>query len=170
MLFNDPVFDTLCFRSFQPQDYAQTAPKGPCTAGWFCEGKATTSTPTSIPEYPRNGLCPTGHYCIQGTRAPAPCPPGTFRNSTGARSVDDCLDCSPGFYCEGFNNSYPTAPCAPGYYCPQGSRANVSKPTGFLCPVGHFCPGQTAEPMECDAGLLTAYLHYENNFRFIFFI
>ena len=153
----------------QSQDYAQTAPKGPCTAGWFCEGKASTSTPTSIPEYPRNGLCPTGHYCIQGTRAPAPCPPGTFRNSTGARSVGDCLDCSPGFYCEGYNNSYPTGPCAPGYYCPQGSRANVSKPTGFLCPVGHFCPGQTAEPMECDAGLLTAYLRNESTCKFNLF-
>lgn len=138
---------------FQLQDFAQTTPKGPCTAGWFCEGKANTSTPTSIPEYPKNGPCPTGHYCLQGTQAPAGCPPGTFRNSTGARSEDECLDCTPGFYCKGYSNSFVTGPCAAGYYCPQGSRANVYKPSEYLCPKAHKCPEGTADPIECGAGL-----------------
>ena len=148
---------TLSMHSLQAT--GQTSPTGRCTAGWFCQGKASTSTPPPIAEYPKNGRCPTGHYCLEGTKAPAGCPPGTFRNSTGARSVDECLDCTPGFYCKGYNNSYVTGPCAPGYYCPQGSRANVSKPHGYLCPSGHKCPSGTADPQECEPGLSSSLGH-----------
>lgn len=134
------------------QDTARTTPTGPCAAGWYCAGRATNATPLAVPEYPENGPCPAGYYCLHGTKAPTACPPGTFRNTTGARSESECLDCSPGSFCEGYGNSFVTGPCSPGYYCPQGSRANVSKPSAFLCPKAHFCPGGSADPKECEPG------------------
>ena len=54
----------------------------------------------------------------------------------------------------------------PAFIAPRDLELTCPNPQDFLCPVGHFCPGQTAEPMECDAGLLTPYLRNENNFKF----
>ena len=132
----------------------QTKSQGPCTAGWYCQGGAITSTPnvTNSLKYPENGPCPKGRYCLEGTPSPAKCPPGTYRNSTGAASESECLDCNPGWYCEGYGNEEPTAQCAAGYYCPQGSRSNVSQPSETPCTVGHFCPEGTADPKPCGAG------------------
>ena len=55
-----------------------------------------------------------GHYCEAGSSNGTGCPPGTFLNSTGGRSMDDCLSCVPGMYCAGYGNSQPTGDCAPG--------------------------------------------------------
>lgn len=34
------------------------------------------------------------------------------------------------------------------YYCPGGNK--VKDPHQFFCPVGHFCPGGTSEPIPCQ--------------------
>ena len=55
---------------------------GPCEAGYFCEGGANQSTPSPSPAYPNNDVCPTGHYCPEGTVMIVMCPIGTFRAVT----------------------------------------------------------------------------------------
>ncbi|EDO39339.1 predicted protein, partial [Nematostella vectensis] len=127
-----------------------TMPKGPCAAGHFCEGGADSATPSPSSKYPRNGLCPVGHYCVEGTQTPEQCQPGTFRNTTGAAAFDHCLNCTPGWYCEGFGNSKPTDKCAPGYYCPENSQASVSEPC-LPCVRGYYCRlGEITE--QCMGG------------------
>lgn len=94
-----------------------------------------------------------GYYCEEGTIAPIECPPGTFRNTTGARSVEECLDCRPGFYCEYSGLVEPTAECDKGYYCPEGSKVNVSSPSSYQCVVGHYCPKGSVAPVPCPPGI-----------------
>lgn len=130
-----------------------TKPKDVCAKGFYCQGAAISATPSPTSKYPRNGPCPKGHYCGAGTLSPQKCPPGTFRNSTGAESVDHCLDCEPGWYCGGYGNEKSTDLCAPGYYCPQSSRANVSTPTAYQCPVEHRCPKGSPNPIKCEPGM-----------------
>lgn len=129
-----------------------TKPKDICAKGYYCEGGAVSATPTPTVKYPKNGLCPKGHYCIAGTPSAQQCPPGTFRNSTGAESVDQCLDCIPGWYCAGYGNAKPTDLCDRGYYCPEFSRANNSKPTGYQCPVDYKCVKGSANAVKCPEG------------------
>ena len=60
--------------------------------------------------------CPAGHYCPLGTASEYenPCPRGTFFNSTRAESLDDCLACTPGYYCDIDGLENPTGLCDPG--------------------------------------------------------
>lgn len=94
--------------------------------------------------------CPEGSYCIEGSATPAPCPNGTFSNTTKNEKVEDCVDCTSGFYCEGNGNKEPTDQCDPGYYCPPGQR--VKNPNGLECTLGHFCLRGSKEPQRCDSG------------------
>ncbi len=48
-----------------------------------------------------------GHYCPAAT-LPQPCPAGTFNNGTGLVTIDECIDCIPGHYCQGTGNIVPT--------------------------------------------------------------
>ena len=57
--------------------------QGPCSAGYYCEGGASSSTPWRNAAFPLNGPCPRGHYCPQGTLHPVPCPVGRTRSSPG---------------------------------------------------------------------------------------
>ncbi|OXB71258.1 UNVERIFIED_CONTAM: hypothetical protein H355_008660 [Colinus virginianus] len=65
--------------------------------------------------------CLEGGYCPTGSVAPALCPKGTYRDTTGAESVDDCTRCAGGKFCaeEGLTNV--TGTCAAGYFCKSGS-------------------------------------------------
>ena len=71
-----------------------------------------------------------GHYCLEGSEAPAPCLNGTYQNQT---AQDNCL------------------PCPEGFYCNHEDNAAVSPQ---LCPMGHFCPQNTAYKFEfpCPKG------------------
>ena len=42
------------------------------------------------------GLCPAGGYCPVGSAWPANCPLGTYSNSSGSKTPDDCIACDPG--------------------------------------------------------------------------
>lgn len=102
----------------------------PCTAGNYCLEKSETP----------NGPCDRGFYCPTnitdvssltiGSYGPTqvPCPPTTFRNSTGGRTVDDC------------------SPCPMSSYCPQGSK------TPSPCRRGFYCPPEVSEPQPCPIG------------------
>ena len=80
---------------------------GQCEPGHYCpEG---SSSPTEL-------LCPMGYYCGLGTEYPAQCPNGTYSNQTGIDEESDCMQCTPGMYCDGFALVEPTGPCDPGIY------------------------------------------------------
>ena len=75
-----------------------------------------------------------GMYCDAGSSNGTGCPPGTFLNVTGGRSVGDCYNCTAGAYCAGYGNVMVTGPCAAGYYCPDGMM--TSSPPDYICPEG----------------------------------
>lgn len=84
-----------------------------CPAGAACNSRG-------IDDYTRH-MCPAGHYCPRaGSKEdPIACPPGTYRNSTGAVDVDECWICPEGFFCIEGSEYY--EPCDAGYFCPAGS-------------------------------------------------
>ena len=62
--------------------------------------------------------------------------------SQASSSVDQCIPCSPGCYCDAYGLSSVAGRCAAGYYCILS--ANSSTPpgdaTGGICPNGTYCP------------------------------
>ena len=132
-------------------DLGQTSVSGTCDAGFYCVSGSTNASPDT-------GVCPAGSYCPEGSIAPQRCPQGTYSNLLQATSLANCTACSPGRFCETEGLTEPTNICAAGYYCTSG--AIVSRPDGLLpnsgpCPIGHYCPPETATPMPCDAGSYT---------------
>lgn len=89
-------------------------------------------------------LSPLGSYC----------PQGTFGNTTGLRSANECIACEPGYYCPTQGHIKPYDQCNAGYYCSGGSiEANpVAKTYGYVCPVGHYCPKGTPILVPCPKG------------------
>jgi hypothetical protein len=63
-----------------------------CPAGAYCV--KGSSTPT--------GVCPKGFYCPVKTREPFAfqCPAGSYTLGIGSQSIDDCIFCPLGHYCE----------------------------------------------------------------------
>ena len=45
--------------------------------------------------------CPRGYYCPNGTEAPYenPCKPGTYNSHFHMTKEEDCVACSPGYFC-----------------------------------------------------------------------
>ena len=68
------------------------------SAGLY-DGTPTATYVTPSITYPLCVPCPVDHYCPPSTDAPVPCPPGTYRNETLGRYVEDCHVCPTGFYC-----------------------------------------------------------------------
>ncbi|CAH1789583.1 unnamed protein product [Owenia fusiformis] len=116
-----------------------------CPAGYWCYANTTDYTPN---------VCPAGYYCELNTPDPlyTPCPNGTFNNVTGRPSLADCLPCSPGMYCHGPGNAYPTGECAEGWYCTNGSADAMTTSDGGECQPGTYCPQGSYEPIPCTAG------------------
>ncbi|KAM4567238.1 uncharacterized protein PAE49_010636 isoform 2-T2 [Odontesthes bonariensis] len=139
-------------------------PSGSCKERFYCRVGAKSATPV---DGPTGGLCPPGSYCPLATSSPFPCPSGTFSNSTGLHSPEECISCPPGFYCIGSNSTSPSGPCFPGFYCTGGSTSPLQYEAeeGFYtlegaaraepCPFGFFQPHQRAGScVECQAGRL----------------
>lgn len=124
---------------------------GDCSAKYLCIKGSDTSTPT---DGITGQLCPEGHYCTAGTPAPSACPVGTWSNSTGLGSVDECQACRGGYFCDSNAMIFPGGKCDGGFYC--DGNATVPNPTdgltGDVCPVGHYCPNGTAVPKPCEEG------------------
>ena len=67
-----------------------TAPGDFCDEGYFCTSGADTAT---------FEICTAGSYCVLGSVDPAACPRGTYSNALGLIEVDQCGNCTSGFYC-----------------------------------------------------------------------
>ena len=61
-------------------------------------------------------VCPRGHYCLEGSISPTPCPGGTFGNGTGLTSVDQCVRVARSFWAP-LGSPLPET-CGSGFYCP----------------------------------------------------
>ena len=113
-------------------------------------------------DYTTGQPCPAGNYCPQGIAAPKPCPLGSYSSSSGLRAKGECQPCPGGFYCNGTGLTAPSGECEPRYYCE--SNATTATPedgglTGDPCIVGHYCPGNTADPIPCDFGTFMNITH-----------
>ena len=120
-------------------------PTGFCEPGYFCKFGAKSPTPRQ-----GNGadICPTGHYCVQGTIEPDKCPQGTFNPSKGLKMKSQCLNCTGGHFCGVHGISNVTGDCEAGYYCDSGA----THPRWKYCPAGFFCPNGSADPIACPTG------------------
>lgn len=50
------------------------------------------------------------------------CNPGTVNKVEGASSIDQCLSCGAGLYCESFANRIGGSKCLPGFFCQSDSN------------------------------------------------
>ena len=98
----------------------------------------------------------TGYYCPNGTKVSTqfPCPQGTFNNGTGLATDTDCYPCLGVVTTAPEAPFYPYLPCSAGFYCRTGAQtaAPMQGSDAYECPVGHYCPEQTIEPIHCPSG------------------
>ncbi|KAF4141759.1 hypothetical protein GN958_ATG09004 [Phytophthora infestans] len=166
-------------------------PTGVCSPGFYCPLRSTSRTQVPCPAryylnrtmgqseddcalcvsgsycpigtaYPVT--CPAGFYCRTGIASPEPCPIGTYANATGLRSVEDCLQCPPGMYCDSTALTVPRGLCDPGYFCTLGAYTSApmnyestlfgvtNRHTGDQCPPGAYCPLGSSSPTLCPPG------------------
>lgn len=80
-------------------------------------------------------VCPQGFWCGKGVTEPTACNDGEFSTSYGAIDDSFCIDCSPGFYCQGFDAR---TECEPGYFCPEKTSDYTVNPAleGFFTEAG----------------------------------
>lgn len=67
----------------------------PCPKGFYCPANST------IPI-----TCPAGYFCEPEAKSgnSNACPEGTFSNLPERSSRSECIDCTPGYYCQGAGN------------------------------------------------------------------
>ena len=71
-------------------------PIRPCSAGYFCRVGANSTTPELGADA---NICPPGSYCPEMTAEPIECPEGSYSPSQGLQMVEECLNCTRGYYC-----------------------------------------------------------------------
>jgi len=128
---------------------------GPCPAGYTC----TLGDP--VPN-----VCNKGYYCPEGESAIA-CPTGTYNPSIIKSTLDDCLDCPAGYYCnETAITTFANWPCPTGQFCLTGTVDPLPCPSGTfrnkvgaanqtdcdVCPPGRYCPIETSVYLTCPQG------------------
>ena len=110
----------------------------PCPSGYYCLYETENYEDTPCPAGKYSMLqgndqqsdcddCPLGHYCLEATIMPIPCPKGTYRDTVGAKYLDDsgdsdaCTICPGGSMCpwEGMTEAID---CGAGHYSPEGSH------------------------------------------------
>ena len=158
---------TVCPAGSFCSDPNLTAVSGLCNAGFFCpQGSVDPYGRDALcPDHVtnRSNECPPGFFCPVGSSEGTPCPLGSYSNITRAGSIDDCILCDVGYYCDAENLTAPAGECDPGFYCLR----NVSTPMptegvvgaegslqtgGDLCPAGKYCPRGTFSPIPCPEG------------------
>ena len=125
--------------SYCPDDEMSEV-RGSCQAGYYCISASTTPTPT---DGTTGDKCLEHFYCEEGTSSPVQCSAGKYIPYTGASSESECLDCMPGYYCDGTDPKV----CGEGYYCSGGDAIETDE-----CERGYYCPEGSAEQIKCAAG------------------
>jgi len=140
-----------------------------CPKGYKCAEGSSTANGNMVE-------CAVGEFCELGSSSVSTdiqCPAGTYSQYVKAMSLQDCLPCTPGFFCIKASSSQRTT-CPAGYYCPLGTRSDSQYPcpqgtystaTGLAdvnqctaCGVGNYCPGTAlSAPTACAAGYYNDY-------------
>ena len=81
------------------------------SSGYFCYSGSNSSTPNLDSD---GDECPTGQYCPSGSVQPTACPPGTYNPTTRRESVDQCTNCTAGYYCSEYNMTAAGPQCDTG--------------------------------------------------------
>ena len=167
----------LCLPGFYCDETGMQGPRGLCDPGFFCEQGSATAQPGLVEPVDWNkgaltlgvggygGICPAGSYCPAGTWTPQPCPQGTYLQSEGQASADDCQQCDAGTFCAGSTLPSPTGNCTAGFFCtggaqngqqfeaPAGTFTSEGASAPVVCPVGRYNPlRKQAECAPCPAG------------------
>ncbi|KAJ9462458.1 Cytadherence high molecular weight protein 2, partial [Diplonema papillatum] len=138
----------------------RTAPSGKCSAGFFCSRQSDRAQPRGVASDPTEptqddgsdigGVCPVGHFCLEGNEAPEECPVGTLMPGTGAQAQSDCDPCTPGSYCDQPGLPSVSGFCSAGFYCPLGQEQ--AAPPAYPCPFGQYCPEGSSTWLRCSSG------------------
>ncbi|KAL2295829.1 hypothetical protein Nmel_017353 [Mimus melanotis] len=122
-------------------------PLGPARLGSTAQEAPQSQTPameqweTSVPK---------ATSVLQGIILPNHFQQGSFLPHPGGHSAQDCQPCSPGWFCSQHALSSPQGVCKEGWFCPAGSVSDQH--SDYLCPVGHYCPPGSPEPVPCPPG------------------
>ena len=104
-----------------------------CEPGHLCYGKTSRKLPTSVALH-RGELCPKGHYCPAGSRAPTACPEGAYLDRYGAAALTDCLLCD----ADSYNDLTGQSGCRPcGAYATADEGATACQCTGAFRVFSH---------------------------------
>jgi hypothetical protein len=165
---NTKLSDCLsCTPGYYCDTSALSTVAGPCQEGYYCSSMATTSVQLVLSS--TGGPCPVGHYCPPATGFPIPCPRGTYMSSTLAAGnityqgrTYHCDLCPSTSACSVIGLSSSDASCKAGYFCKIGAPSSqpicgelFCQDMYGLCPVGHYCPSDTADPIICADGTFT---------------
>ncbi|XP_064629299.1 uncharacterized protein LOC135488586 [Lineus longissimus] len=117
----------------------------PCPGGTYCK---------DLHQSAPSGNCSSGHFCPNGTRYSTQfrCPPGSYNAQNGKSTLEDCLPCSVGVYCQGWGSIVPTGNCSAGWYCSGNASLTRDIRHGGKCPEGFFCPEGSSTPQSCPSG------------------
>jgi hypothetical protein len=101
--------------------------------------------------------CPTGRYCPAGTIDPVRCSIGYYNEKTNGIAVADCKPWLPGKYCNSEGLSASVGQWSAGYFCKTKSTLQAPETEDAdgnfgPCPVGHYWPQGTAEPVPWPPG------------------
>lgn len=114
---------------------------------YVCSGGSTTPTPTD----PSEGyLCPTGHFCPEGSDFEQGCPINTYQGSLGQA---DCDPCPAGYMCPYDNMTIPLS-CKEGLFSCSFVNVNSFFIITDIYPLyftGYYCL-EGIEPIGCPAG------------------
>ena len=140
-----------CTPGYHCEREGLTKSTGKCSSGFFCSGRSTEADPRNK-QY--GDICPTGHYCPEGTALPNKCPLGTYLNVTGQKTLSDCTPCDGGKFCGRKGLTMPSGDCRRGYFCSGGSNSSTPTDgvTGDVCYTGHFCETGSTVPTACSHG------------------
>ena len=148
----------------QFQDLVGQTSCKPCVEGFYCPGGDYFDqqlsldpgwVPGTVSNRPDGGLVPCfpGSYCPgNAVIFPELCPTATYNPKLSSISIEDCLICPAGQYCNGTGLGAPSGPCGGGHYCPVGM--SLEFPPEFACPRGYECPPGSKYPRLCYPGTL----------------
>lgn len=159
---------TLCPLGYYANKPASTSCIA-CPNGYFCKDPSIAPTPCPLGTYSTStgGIsecttcrlgyyankvastqctaCPNGYYCKDPTKAPTPCPLGSYSYSSGG--ISECKLCQLGYYA---NKTASTSCIA----CPNGYQCCDARKSPTSCPLGTFStsPGGISECVPCSLG------------------
>ncbi len=115
--------------------------------------------------HPERLTCPPLCRSELASTQPTRCQEGTFRNTTGGTTRQDCMSCLAGSACasQGMGAPVPCgcgeysgsgarfcSPCIIGFYCPSHGLAEATMRSTYYCPAG----------LHCIAGMAQAPSHF----------